>query len=255
MTQNDINSIKSKILEAIKEGEVVMRPRWHFVLRSVLMVLGAVLVLLGIMYIVSFIIFALHESGIWFTPVFGGRGWFSFFRSLPWLLIVLSLLFIGVLEVLVRRFSFGYRQPLLYSALGIICVTTFGSVIIAQTSFHRYLFRAAQNGNLPYVGDFYRGFGSPEIPDIHVGVIHDLSDQGFTLMSRHGSQYQVIINATTSFPLGTDFAEGDMVIVIGEGENRVIEALGIRKADDSMDFPPNMPPPGVRHGTRIQFVQ
>ncbi len=253
MTKNDINNLKSKILGAIHEGDVVMRPKWHFVLKSILMILGVVLFLLVSIYVVSFIIFALHESGIWFTPVFGGRGWFSFFRSLPWLLIVLSLLFIVILEVMVRRFSFGYRQPLLYSALGIICITTFGSVIIAQTSFHRFLFRAAENNQLPFVGDFYRGFGSPDISDVHIGMLDHFSEEGFTLIGRRHESKEVILNATTSFPLGTDFAAGDIIMVIGEDEDGVIHALGVRKLDDTFDFPP--PPGNERHGFRIRFVQ
>src|SRR3990167_8644737 len=129
--------IKAKILAAIESGKVTMRPRWHFVLQATLVICGLVIVLLALLFLTSFIIFSLRNTGVWFAPSFGYRGIGVFLTSLPWLLIGLTVIFVVLLEILVKKYSFAYRQPLLYSALALVLIVTIGGVAIAQTPFNR----------------------------------------------------------------------------------------------------------------------
>jgi hypothetical protein len=55
--KNSENSISNNIEQAIKSGQVKMRPRWHFVLKTVLAISGGLFVLLTILYLASLIIF------------------------------------------------------------------------------------------------------------------------------------------------------------------------------------------------------
>ena len=135
--------IHISVLKAIASGEVAMRPRWHFVLKTALVSTGGVIVLCAVLYLASFVIFVSRQTGGSFVPIFGSRGWYHFFISLPWVLILLSFIFVIILEILVRRYSFGYRQPLLFSVMGIVVIVVAGGGIVAQTSFHRGLFRYA----------------------------------------------------------------------------------------------------------------
>src|SRR5665213_3408185 len=118
----DPASVRQGVMDAIKKGNVQMRPRWHFVLVSTLAALGVFIVLLSLHYIVSLSVFLLRDNGAWFAPSFGGRGWFSLLHSVPWLLILFIIVFIGVLEVLVRRYRFVYRKPLLLSVAIILAL-------------------------------------------------------------------------------------------------------------------------------------
>ncbi len=102
-TPEKAHSSRLSVMDAIKKGTVTMRPRWHFILLSTLAAVGAFIVLLALVYIASLLVFFMHDSGAWFVPSFGGRGWFSFLRSIPWLLIFLIGIFALILEVLVRR--------------------------------------------------------------------------------------------------------------------------------------------------------
>lgn len=54
--QKHMNNLTQNILKKIKEGEVTMQPRWHFVLRTALMICGVVLASLIAVYLFSFVL-------------------------------------------------------------------------------------------------------------------------------------------------------------------------------------------------------
>ena len=225
-------SIREKVLAAIKAGDVTMRPKWHFMLRAILFVTGIVLMFLAIIYLASFIIFILSDTGTWFLPIFGAPGWFEFFRSLPWILILLALVFIIVMELLVRHYTFAYRQPLLYSAIGIIVLVVIGSTSLAALHFHDHFLRYAEDIHLPIASDFYHGFGTTHHDNVHLGTITTTTDDGFLIREHRGGILRVIISSQTRFPLGTDFAEGDTVLVFGARNDDMINALGVREVEE-----------------------
>ena len=228
--------IRDQVLEAIKSGRVAMRPRWRFVLKAVLGVLGGALLFLALLYLVSFIIFALRRTGVWFVPIFGARGWFVFLVSLPWILIIFSLIFIVVLEILVRRYSFAYRRPLLYSALGIIFLVLLGGVIVASTPFHGRVFRYAVGNRTPFAGDFYRGFGMPHFQDTYPGTITEVASTSFMMQDPQGEVLKIFISQKTRLPLGMDLEAGDAVVVFGPREGDTINAFGMREVDEDFEF-------------------
>ena len=84
--------ITGEVLEKIKSGQVKMRPKAHFVLKTALVALGFILIILFVLYLISFIVFTLRMSGIWFAPGFGLYGIKIFLFSLPWLLILIAII-------------------------------------------------------------------------------------------------------------------------------------------------------------------
>jgi len=68
------SSIKDAVLEKIRRGEVHMRPRWQFVLKGVLVALGAVLVALALLYLVSFVFFAFGSRACGLSRALAGAG-------------------------------------------------------------------------------------------------------------------------------------------------------------------------------------
>lgn len=146
------------ILEKIKNNQVQMKPRWHFILKAVLTMVGGMILLFLIVYLISFIIFIERQSGAGFITSFGPRGWARFLVTLPWALIALSLVFIGVLELLVRRYEFAYRRPLLYSALGIIIVIGASVMVVDNIRFHDRFERFIERRHIPAIRLFYRAY-------------------------------------------------------------------------------------------------
>lgn len=214
------------MLVAIRSGEAKMQPRWHFVLRTILFIVGGIIALLALLYIASFIVFVLQETGLWFAPVFGVAGWYSFFRSLPWILVALLIVFVLILALLVKRYSFVYERPTMYLLIGIVALVALGGFLIAATPFHRTLFDSARSGNLPVLGGLYRGFGMQRFGDIHRGTIVATTTGGFIIQD-HGGQ-------TSTVPYGSwghsEPGIGNDVVIFGQRTpSGTINAQGIQQ--------------------------
>lgn len=223
-------SIHERVLERIKGGEVSMHSHWYFVLRGALLAVGIIALALTVFFIFSFIIFALRVSGVWFMPVFGWRGFGEFIWSLPWLLIVVSLVFIIILEILTRHYALAYRQPLLYSALFIIAIAALGSVAFAQLPLHRSFLLKANENKLPVAGFLYRGFALQEQEHIYPGVVREMASDGFQLQTRRQEILRVLITQDAKLPY-EKITVGNFVIVFGERDEGVVRAMGVRLLD------------------------
>jgi len=226
-------SIKEDILSTIKSGQLKMRPRWQFILKAILAILGTVIVFLTILYLASFIIFVLRQTGVLFVPVFGMEGWFAFFAHLPFFLIFLLVIFIVVLELLVRHYAFAYRRPLLYSAIGIFVLAAAGALILVNSPFHGGMSKYAENNRETFFGKLYSEYGQQKFKDIHRGIIIDMMNNGFTMQNRRQEVLTIVISRRTRLPLGADFSAGDIVVVFGPREGNLVQAFGIQEINDN----------------------
>ena len=229
------NPLRNKIMEAIQAGDVHMRPKWQFVLITALGVLGASILLLSLIYTVSLIVFFLRESGAWFLPAFGARGWFDFFRSLPWFLIAMLVLLGLLLELLVKKYSFVYKNPILISVAGIMFLMIFGGFSLAQTPLHAQMAFLARHNVLPEpLTGLYKPPFRLRSDDVYHGRVTERTEDGLILSNREFSTTSVVITRRTRLPYGEDFVPGDAVVIIGDliGTStgaQIIEAFGIRK--------------------------
>jgi hypothetical protein len=239
MTEQTNKSIKENVLEAIDSGKVNMKPKWHFIINAILLAVGVVFAILTLLYITSFIIFALHQNGLWFAPGFGGRGIRELLFDFPWLLVFVAIIFIGILQYLIKQYSFSYGKPLIYSAITIVLLVILGGLIISQTPIHKSLFLQARNSKLPFAGKMYLQYGLPlEEGNITVGEIIKALQNGFNINTPKDEIITVIITPQTRFPIGTNFVVGKKVMVIGDREGLIIHAFGIRPFNENEYFQP-----------------
>ncbi len=221
--------LHEKILEAIKDKKIKMQPKWHFWLRAGLVITGVLILMLTLLYLVSFIIFMLHQTGGWFAPSFGFRGWRDLLFSFPWLLLLLSLIFIIILETLVKRYAFAYRYPLLYSVAGIMMFVLVGGFIVAATPFHDKLSKFSKENKIPLAGKFYRELGQRQFNHIYLGKVTELGQNEFLIENRLGEILRAIIATSTRSPLGNNFFQGENVVIFGDRHDNVVNLIGIRK--------------------------
>jgi hypothetical protein len=227
----EYDPVQEKVLGAINAGAVSMRPRWHFMLVAALVAIGSVIAFLSVIYLSSFIIFVLRRNGILFVPAFGVPGWFAFLVSLPWILIGLLLIFLIVLELLVRRYSFSHQRPLLVSVSVIFTMVMIGGVVVAATPFHRRVFGYVERHTFPVAGPMYHMFGDERVRMIHPGRISVTTTDGFDMNTHHGDEIHIIMTSSTQLPFGADFAPGDTVVVFGDRDGVTVTARGIREVD------------------------
>lgn len=216
-------------MKGIQEGRVQMRPRWHFALISVLILLGVLVACLTMVYAVSLVLYLLHVNGEWFAPSFGLRGWLSFINSLPWLLMGLLMVFVLILEILVRRYAFVYKKPLITSVLGIMTIVLAGGFLVALTPLHNSMARFDRDGMLPPpLNGLYRRPPMGRSPDLYRGMIVEVAHDRLVVVSRDGTT-TVLIDPRTRLPYGNGFEKGDFVIVIGDRvATGTIHAFGVR---------------------------
>ena len=232
---NNTESVQAKVMDAITCGKVRMRPRWHFILYSLFALVGTLIVFFSLLYAASLCVFFLRQNGGWFAPSLGGRGWFELLHSLPWLLILLILIFIVLLEILVRRYAFVYKKPLLTSFLVIVLVMCLGGVAIARTSFHHHLEMYARHGQLPPpMGMWYqKPFRTQHSPDMFRGVILGTTTGGLVIFDPDVGTSTILIGPRTRRPYGEDFAEGELIIVVGDAVSTgTIRAYGLREIEE-----------------------
>lgn len=213
-SNDEAKRAEQKVLEAIRSGEAKARPRWYFVLETAFMLTGGVIALVFVLYLASFIVFVLHQSGVFFAPSFGLAGWYAFFLSLPWILIFLLIVFMLLLALLVEQYAVVYERPAIYLFVGIVIVVVFGGLLLAATPLHRALFNDSEGGGLPVIGFVYRDYGAEEAGDIHRGVIIATTTDGFIIINDNGNTSTVIFGSS-SLPLPPGFGAGSNVVIFG----------------------------------------
>jgi len=214
-----MNNINKEVLEKIKKEEIKMRPKSYFVLRGLLLILGAVFIFLLSFFFVSLIIFILRSNGSLLLPRFGFRGIGMLLTSFPYLLAIIALLFIIILEIFAKHYKFIYQKPLLYSIVGITIIVLLGGFLFIKIPIHDKVLENKTINSL---------YGKGDLEKSQIGQVIEITETGFILESKIGKIFTVRIEIK-------DIKEGDWVIVIGEKENGVIDAKGVRKIELEKD--------------------
>ena len=213
------------VLAEIRARGLHMRPRWHFLLQTSLSVLAALCVFLAAIYLMSLVIFVIRESGLAFAPRFGYRGWTEFLRSFPWLLVIGSLVFLAVLEELLRRYSFVYKRPLLYSTGALVVILTLASVIADLDDIHPQIRNYSNAHGVPIYNTFAQPpFGRPS--HFFHGQIISTASGTTTILKQGGAQ--VHIDIETQMP-DNNSSTDTPVVIFGETVNGQFRAYGVSR--------------------------
>jgi len=220
-----------EIIDTIKSGGTKMRPRWYFVARALLVAIVAILLFSIILFVATFIIFALQENGGFFATNFGPGGWSVFLQSLPWSLLLLSLALILTLWILLRRYPVIYHQPFLYMLLILIVVISLACLFVSASVIHGGIFRYVSRNQVPMVTGVYE-FETAPAGGVYRGQIMTMVPGGFILGNALGQTSTVLMTSEASSELN-DVDSGDYIILFGHGvATATIEASGLEKIVD-----------------------
>ena len=235
LTPHAPQNIHQRVLDAITHGKVQMKPRWQFVLAGVLIASLAILIFLLLVYFISLGVFLLRQSGAWFAPNFGMRGWMDLLSALPFDLMLFIVAAATVLEYLARKYSIAYRMSLLVSLAAVVAVVGLGGILVAQTSLHRGLEDAARRGTLPMAGMFLHGGERTRRPaELYRGTIVSMKagNSVLLLLDNNEGTTTVYITPRTRLPYGADFEKGDTLVVVGDELGAgAVQAYGIQEID------------------------
>jgi hypothetical protein len=228
------DSIQQAVLDKVRAGSVHRRPRSYFVMRVVAIVIVGFLLLVTSAFVISFILFSLHESGEQFLLGFGLHGIQVFFMLFPWISAIFAVALLFLLEWLLQGFTFGYRIPLLNIFLGIVGVSAILGVLINFTPLHATLLGFADKDKLPLIGESYKHiFDYHENQGVCRGAVVSTSQDSFIVYhddhdhDKDDGMFTVTIppNRTLSIP-----HIGDTVLVFGDPQaGNVIKAAYIQE--------------------------
>lgn len=222
MAENHHHTSENPIIAAIRSGDTKMRPRWYFVIQSILVVIAAVLILVLLILAISFIVFALEQNGGFFAASFGLTGWEILFLALPWSIILLSIALLLILIILLKRYEFIYQQPSLYVLLVLVVVIAIGSFFIEAVNFHTRI----EENNIPVLENIYHYETTPQ-NYIYRGMIVQFLNNGFVLENTAGQTSTFLVPPGVTLNL-TLFKLGQYVMVFGEpGASDTVNMYGI----------------------------
>jgi hypothetical protein len=207
-----------------------MRPKWYFALKAIIFIVGAITVFITLLYIISFIFFVLRQTGVWFVPIFGLMGIGVFLTSLPWLLIVLAVIFVVLLEVLVKQHSIAYSKPILYSLLIIVVLAGLSGFVISKAGVHEKFYEFAERNKMPFAARIYRDYGFKDYRQVHPVIVEEITEQGLKVKNCKGQILTITTSTETKlFPLEIGFGPNDRLVVLGKRSNGSVVAVGIKK--------------------------
>ena len=136
-----------------------MKPKWHFILKTVLRVLSVIILFFILIYLLNFIGLVTRERGFNILDL-SPRGMHAFMVSVPWVIVLLSMFLLIIFYVLVKKYSFVYRKPLVYSFFGIVFFIVFIGFIIHLFDANFRFARFGEGPRVPVLGPmhkYYRG--------------------------------------------------------------------------------------------------
>lgn len=115
MSKNKQINISKDIMSEIKKGHIKMKPKWHFVIGSLSMVIGLAGLLIVIVFLISLIVFFLRTHG----PMNAWR-LSRMMSDFPWWAILVSTggIWLGVISL--KKFDFSYKKNFVLLFIGII---------------------------------------------------------------------------------------------------------------------------------------
>ena len=233
------HNLKDNILRKIRSGDIAVRPKIYFTIKMAALAAVAFAVLVISIFIFNFIFFSIRVNSQDALLGFGPRGILMFLVLFPWKLLLLDIALVMLLEELLRRFSIGYRSPVLYLLLGLLAVASvLGLVLDRGTGFNDHLFIRAREGHglPPPFQDAYRNAQMPFPIDSGICKCVVVSVGTSTLLVRDSgvasSTFTVMLPPGLPLPQGA-LEPGDMVLVAGTPDGqKIIRIFGIQKIQD-----------------------
>lgn len=159
--ENQKNNLVEKIENKIKQNKIKMKPRWHFIFKTAMIISFVCILLLVIIYIGNFILFIFHEQGQVVDVLSVGhssaRSILEFIKSIPVLLVLLISIFIFSLFKLVKDYAFVYRRNIFYLIFFFIIF-----VVTIVVNIHMFLDREFQmarfgeKGEIPFLQNVHK---------------------------------------------------------------------------------------------------
>jgi len=162
MSDNKKIEIEKNVVTLIKSGQIKMKPRWHFMLGSLAMIIGLIALVLVLIFLISLISFSLRTHG----PM-GAIRYQQIISSFPWWAPILALVGIYFGVITFRKYDFSYKKNFLTVVIVFLGVILVSGWLINYFGFDSaWLKRGPLKGVYQqYDGGMMRGAGRKMMPN------------------------------------------------------------------------------------------
>jgi len=130
------NKLEATVMNKISSGHITMRPRWYFVLGSILMGLGLVAASIGTIFLINLNFFLLRQHG----PM-GELKLQLMLESFPWWVPLLAISGIAAGVLLLKKYDFSYKKNFAPIASIFIIAIILSAFLIDLTGINDTWFR------------------------------------------------------------------------------------------------------------------
>lgn len=150
-------SIKSAVMEKIKNNEVKMTSRWVFIAQKIGLRSGIVLTILVLVFFVNAFFYYIKSNGLLLPLHYGDAVWQKLVHSLPFDLILIIIFLAIILNFFVKKFNFYLRRPIIITGLISISLIILLAALLFLSNFNYYLHAnlAKSEKNIPFLTNFY----------------------------------------------------------------------------------------------------
>lgn len=181
---NNQKKLKDKILDKIKTGNIKMKPKSYFALKTILVLALIVVTVVILSFLVSFVIFSIRESSRLFLLGFGDAGIRTFFITFPWFLLVIEIILLIIVDILLKHFKFAYKTPFIYLILSTTIFVMVISVFVSVTPVHETLYQEVVGNKLTALKAMYIDAKKPPSEEgVFRGIVVSINNEAIIIDS------------------------------------------------------------------------
>jgi hypothetical protein len=216
-------TIKNKVIQKIKSGEVKMRTRTEIVSEKFGIGGGIVLLFLVLIIISAMVSYWFKLNSDLIFGGYGGYGFRIFTQTFPYAFVFTFIGLFLLLSIILRKFDISYKKPF----IGILSVIIGLVFVLGWFSLNNPYGRRFYQNEGKYFGMGRMINGTNSI----YGKVVQVSGETIILQTQDGQNITIQISKETHYPFGSP-KEGDAVRTVGTWNGKYFEAVGIRVFDD-----------------------
>jgi len=228
----EYKNLADKLVGKIEGGELKMRSKTYFILKSLIYFLTAIFFLILSVAIITFSFYIFKISGLFNLSHFGLKGMRDLMLSLPLVLLFITGSFTVISAIFLYQYPVTYRRPLIYSVGALLVLMSVGlAIFIGAVDFRRSIYQALEEDKIPLASSFYDYFNGASPRNIFKGRVESDYLGGFSMFIDGESEKEVRVafGPNTSFYGADNFRKGDIVIIHGRRNGNVIGAFVVEK--------------------------
>jgi len=182
---NSQNDLKENILSKIDSGDIRMKPKIYFTVKTILVLLAITITVSVLYFLVSFMVFSIRASGKLLLLGFGNAGIWTFFITFPWILLIIEIVLLIGVDILLKYFKFAYKTPFIYLILGTTALVVSISFLIPAIPVHETIYQEVTEQNIPFLNIIYENAKRlPEENGVFRGIVISIDDDSLTIFNK-----------------------------------------------------------------------